>query len=677
MAENQYPEFVSGQTLTAPELNDLRIFLHHRDTLVARMVGFGVNCGLKGTIASNVLTIAPGLAIDQAGEPLMLPTAQTIALPPVAQIIALPPVTPPATPGPFAFLDTTAGGFSVVLEESDGAVTAPGCGQTGCAGHAKLHTHAVRITLAPGRVTGGRFDFDLEPLLGVEPMRLSLDSSPIGSFTALRDALVTRLTNGTQPLINPALITKLQAASIATADLPGVKGYKAGWINMVLFAALDLVRCQALMKITCDRSTSRPGVVLGWLQQVSGNWTWQCGYRHAWEPPQGFTQALLGGSCTDPCGVARDKLEAIIASYAPPDPPPPSGGGGTFDPGDVVYCPGGTMFDGRCIRVYYPPPDFPDHWYEPWEIDPLGPIWNPPVYYAELPWVIYETEEWNYFNDGVISAIDVLGRPGTEVRDALTAFVNTQGGMPAIELVTVAEARVMDGYLPSGGFSPSDKMVITVNAGGLVIATGRVAAIRGTKQVAAALPAAIGAANDAMAAAAEVRDLAGGIQTDFQELGDDFLELQTDLGGLEVQFTLLKNLQTDMGQWQGTMNTKLAGIEGSIDVLKGIGLGGGKVNVGFDRNYAEGIAEFAKTTLDAMKSLRVPGNRNFVRYTADTERAVARYEVSIAGENPREIETSTLEVLDTMRTMVKASGVDPAFGRQLDAQLREVKGMFG
>ena len=40
------------------------------------------NAGLAGSVSGSTLTIQPGLAIDQYGEPLVLTTARTIPLPP-------------------------------------------------------------------------------------------------------------------------------------------------------------------------------------------------------------------------------------------------------------------------------------------------------------------------------------------------------------------------------------------------------------------------------------------------------------------------------------------------------------------------------------------------------------------------------------------------------------------
>lgn len=676
MSDNQYPVFESGQTLTAADLNVLRSFLHERDRLVGRMIGFGVNCGLAGTVAGSKLTISPGLAVDQYGEPLVLATAETMDLPPA----------PPDTPS-YDFISTVPGGFSVVLEVEDTVKPVPSCGEANCAGHAELHTRGVDLRLVAGRVTGTRMDFSGETLLSVEPIRLALDSTPTNSYTTLRDAIATRLTNGTQPLVSPALITKLQQTSVLASDSPGIKGYKCGWLNMVLFATLDLVRCEALMKLGCDRSTKRPGVVLGWVHQVGGAWVFECSYRHAWEPPRGFSQAFMGGTCSDPCGIYRDAVEALLAGYAPPDPVPT----GPVEP--PVKCPRGSIVVGnKCVNVYYPPEVFPEKWHEYWEFDdtfdPLGPIWNPP--YEDpawrQPWVIYDSERWNYFDDGVLGISDYVGQPGVDVQHQLETFINDGGGIADVRVVSPADAQAMDGYLPAGGASPSDTLVLSVNRNGNVVATGRVAGQRNTRKVSAALPAAQGALAEAQEAVTELEGLSSTLRTDFGTLAGTVSGLQGSFNLLQSDFASYKGGEFDAGgfgarigslerQFQDVQayGTRISTLEGSVNVLStktGV-LGGGPV---VTEDLGRGLVDFTRTTVEAMKTIEAADNPNFVRYTAEAERATTKLETDLATGDQALINESTIEALRTVRTMVKASGVDPAYGRQLDSQLRRLGG---
>jgi hypothetical protein len=569
MPDNQYPVFDNGQTLTAADLNMLRAFLHERDRLVCRMTGFGINCGFAGTVSGTTLTIQPGLAVDQNGEPLLLPAAQTISL------------APPAMTPSYDFVATAPGGFSVVLEATDVVVPQPDCGEANCAGHAEVHTRGVAVRTVAGRVSGTRMDFANESLLTAEPIRLALDSTPANSFTALRDALVTRLTNGTAPLVSPTLIAKLAATSVVTADSPGIKGYKCGWLNMVLFATLDLLRVLALFRPGCDRSTTRPGVVLGWVHQVGPAWVFDCAYRHAWEPPRGLTEAFLGGTCTDPAGRYRDAVEALLAGYAPPDPVPPG------NPLPPPECPGGSIrYGGKCVPVYYPPVKIPDKWAKPWEIDPLVPIWNPPEVLWDKSWTVYQSEQWDTFLDGVIGATDYLGHKADDVRTVLVTSITAKGGVPDVRVVTAGDIGGIAGYQPAGGFSPSDTIVLTKNTAGVVVAAGRVSAVRNTRNVGAALPAAVAAANDAKAVATELRGISQTITAQVNAINTTVTGLNGQLTTLKNDFNAYKGGAFDQGGYgarlnqleeqitvfeQGGLGTRLAGLEQKVGEFGKIG----------------------------------------------------------------------------------------------------------
>ena len=342
MSNDQYPLFETGETLTAADLNMMQAFLHDRDRLVGRMIGFGVNCGLGGVVTGLTLTIQPGLAVDQNGEPLILADTATISL------------APPAMTPSYDFIDAAPGASRWCSRPPKRSSPPPTAGRRTARGTPSLHTVGVTVRTVAGRVTGTRMDFAGESLLTVTPVGLSAALTPTASYNSLRDAIATRLTNGTNPEVRPDLIADLQATSIADGDSPGIRGYKCGWLNLVLFATLDLLRVEALLKVGCDRSTARAGVVLGWVNQVGGNWVFDCSHRHAWEPPRGFTEALLGGTCTDPAALAREALEALLAGYEPPDPVPT----GQVDP--PVSCPKGSIrIRGKCYPIFYPPPEGP------------------------------------------------------------------------------------------------------------------------------------------------------------------------------------------------------------------------------------------------------------------------------------------------------------------------------
>lgn len=711
MPDTTYPLFESGQTLTATDLNMVRAFLHERDRLVGRMIGFGVNAGLAGTVSGTSLTIQPGLAVDQQGEPLVLGVPQTIALPPT-------PVTPS-----YDFIATGPGGFSVVLEAAESVDPAPDCGETDCAGHAEHHTKSVVLRVVSGRLSGTRLDFASEPLLSVEPVRLSVDSSPVNSFTALRDAVADRLTNaGGTPLVSPALITSLRSRTVGTGDSPAVRGYKCGWLNMVLFATLDLLRTEALLRIAANRTAARPGVVLGWVHQVSGTWVFECGYRHQWEPPRGFTEAFLGGSCADPAGLVRDRVEALISGYAPPDPP----SGGTGPVGPPTACPPGTIrIGGDCIHVFFPGEIIPELWYEPWlvPLDPLDPIWNPPLEdpgWMVNPWVIYGEDPIDFFDDGQIGGLQYVGQPGAEVQGVLETFIEGGGGFADVRVMPHAAAQGLDGYRPSGSFSPSDTIVLSVNQAGNVVATGRVAAVRNTRRASSALPAVETALVEAQGIAADLGELASGLQTDFGELQQEFQGFKGGafdqagyghrIGTLETQLSRVNALGDRISMLEGQfsqfeeiggklvvlddvgnrvsvleervgddkLGERLSVLEGKIDMVSRASVGG-QVK-GMSPTVARAFAEFGETTVSAIRTLEEQGSL-VGRYARDAERAHARLEVDVASGDPDLIASSALGLMKSMRTMVKAATRETpegaTLGSQLDAQIRAIEHLYG
>jgi hypothetical protein len=706
MSDNQYPVFAAGQTLTADDLNGLREFLHQRDRLVGRMVGFGVNCGLGGVVADTTLTVKPGLAVDQLGEPLILLDVQAVTLPPT-------PVTPS-----YDFIDAAPGGFSVVLEASDTVEPAPECGEVDCAGHAEQHTTGVEVRVVAGRVTGTRMDFAADPLLTVEPIRLALDSTPVNSYTALRDAIVTRLTNGTQPLVKPALITQLQATSVGATDTAGIRGYKCGWLNMVLFAALDLIRAEALLRLTCDRSTTRPGVVLGWVHQVSSAWVFDDAFRHAWEPPRGLTDAFLGGTSADPAGVFRDDLEALLAGFAPPDPAP------VGDPKPPIKCPIGSIRMGDvCVKVSFPPKDIPDRWRDKWQIDPLGPIWNPPRETWKKPDEVYDRIPVDVLGETEFGLTDYLGHSGADVKTVLGGFITDQGAIADVKVMPAADAVALEGYTPAGGFAPSDSVVLGVDSNGIVVSTGRVPTVQNVRTVGSALPAAIGAANEAQQAATDLRNLSTGFQSRFDQLDLTIANLGGNLTSLRTDFTTYKSsfdpsqfgsrisaLEQDFTQ-VGSITSRINVLEGKVDVISKFNPGGGSVvlnpNIGsggvggagggvltggvgggvltggvgplINKSLGQGIADFAESTVAAMRTVPQPKSRNFQRYAAAAERAHAALAGAVAPDAPEDsqgIAAAALEVLSTLRTLVKASGADAELGKRLDAQIRDLGGQL-
>lgn len=678
MADNDYPAFLDGQTLTSEELNQLRKFLDSRDRLLGRLIGFGINCGLGGTVAGTTLTINPGLAVDQRGEPLLLPAAQTIALPP----------TPLS--GTFPFVEPADGGFSVVLESFEPPEVHTPCADTGCTHHADLHTRAVGLRVVAGRLTGPLFDFANESLLTVEPMRLSLMSVPQGSYATLRGLIATRLKNNGTPLIDTALITKLEGTSMASGDLPGVKGYKAGFINQVLFATLDLLRCRALMAVACDRTTSRPGVVLGWVRLAAGSWTWDCAYRHEWEPPVGLAVGLVGGGCTDPCGIYRDELEALIAGYAPPDPPPPSTGTGTGPGPVVVVCPHGyTMVKGKCLNFILPKKELNPDWKKVW-VNPRDPRWNPPRDYRVrqelIATEIYRVDPLEFFGKQTFSTLEALGWRRGLVETAVTDTVTALGGTAHIVTVsTEAELAGIPGFTTGNTFNVGDTVVMVVDALDNVSAFGRVAGAQVAREMGAALPAAAEAANQAVQA---VRTIPTMVETAVQERAAGFQALEESIGGLLERAGTLLSEDTIKATVRTAVDDRMKAVDASVGNLqtqinnlysvKGTvgtpGLSGQRL----DQDMSLGITAFADTLSAGLQELVTPENEGRLgRHIKRVHSQAAELRTISAAGEPIAIGDATVKLLSSLRTAVKAAGVDPRTGRAIDVQLTVVRGLLG
>ena len=158
MPDNQYPVFEGGQTLTAEDLNRCEVFGHHRDRLLGRLTGFGVNCGLGGKVSGTTLTIDPGLAIDQVGEPLILPAAADHR--------------PAAGASRPASTSSTAGARRVLRRARSRPTRPAGAGlrPDGLRGSCRAaHTRVPPCGSTAGRITGPRFDFAGETLLASSP----------------------------------------------------------------------------------------------------------------------------------------------------------------------------------------------------------------------------------------------------------------------------------------------------------------------------------------------------------------------------------------------------------------------------------------------------------------------------------------------------------------------------
>jgi hypothetical protein len=669
MAVNEYPEFVKGQTLTSDELNQLTAHLRHRDRLVGRMTGFGVNCGLAGSVAGSVLTVSPGLAVDQRGEPLVLDAPRSVDLATVTPV------------GGWSFVDATKDGFSIILRGTDTGVPHTTCTETSCKGHSTTHTVGVELVVAAGRVSGARFDFPEEPLLTATPILLSKTSQPMSAYSTLRAAVSARLKNAPgDPLVDPSLIALVDGTSVPNSDLAGVKGYKVAWLNMVLFGTLDLLRCRALLATTCQRDTTTPGVVIGHVTRAGAVHTFGCRFRHAWEPPMGLTTTFLAGTCESPCAAVKDRLEAIIAGYAPPDPPPtPPATGGVIVHPPIKYCPRGWVhMDGRCTNLPFPKEvlEFPFPPEEYIKIDYGRP--EAVKYLLDNPHILYGTEQLNFLDDGVLQVGGLLGFRGTDVEATLNEAIKAHGVVPNVKVVASSSLKDAAGVEPTLSFSPSDEVLVLTDGAGVAVGLGRVAGVRSVRDAVTVIPA-------AKAAIVEVGVLSQVVDTQMKGFEGTLMQFDDGLLGLTKEFATLRDGKFDQSGYGvriGTLEQQLdraavygeriSALEGRMTPVKGVTPGGGlRPEVG------PRLVDFSRSTIEAMRSVNQPDNRALARSIAAAEKAQGELDKVIAAGDVDAVGPATLQVIDTMRAMVKSAGADPSTTDRLDQQFTRMQGLFG
>ena len=607
MVQTQYPVFVAGQTLTRDDLNVLRDHLRDRDRTVGRLVGFGVSCGLGGEVRSDGLHISPGLAIDQGGEALVLPGEGVLPLPPVASA----GVTFPFVAG------TSADGFTVVIEATDDSAGATGCSEVGCDGHAELHTTGVALRVVPGRLVADRVDFSSEPLLARSPVAVAANSTVSKTaFDGLRDAILGRVGDR----LGATLRAKLAALTIETTDLPAIAAYKAAFLNEVLFAALDLLRFEALMSVACLRAASRPGVALGRVHQVGAAWVWDCGGGHHWEPPSGLTMALLGGSCSNPAKPLVDRLVSLVDTFAlppvpaPADPPkdPPTGG--------FHLCGKGTYRWRDCRIKIYPERTIPDKWRRPWIEEKFPPDrgYVDPV----REWEVYEIDPPDVLNGGVIDLTDSFGAAAGGVAVLLETLIGGEGLTPDVQVLTVAQAAALEGYHPAGAVSPSDTVVLVADGMGKVVATGRVSGMSAVRKVGTELPAATRKATEALGATTALRgDLevtgvrVGAVEVQIKDMA---LEVKAGTEGLKEFGTFREQTVT----WREGVEVTLGGLDQRIaSAVAPVVVGeGGRIRMevagelpglvsGAVEQVTAGLLGQVRAEIDAAVGLRVDGLR--------------------------------------------------------------------
>ena len=539
MTVTQYPVFVKGQTLTDDDLNELRDSLDRSDLTLGRLVGFGINCGLTGAIRDKILVIEPGLAIDQLGEGIVLDETVQLELPGAR-----------ADQRPPDFLDPKPGGFTPVLTVTVTDVPAVKCNEVGCEGHARQRDVTSAVTLFPGRLDGAIVDFSDEPLLSQQPILVRKTGSIDGAFIALRNAIVARLGDR----LDADARAKLAAMTI-DADLPAIQGFKAGFLNQVFFATLDMLRCERLTEAGCVSSAGSIGVALGWASQNGADWSWDCSYRHDWRPPTGLALAFLGGRCTDPCDLYRDQINAMINAFevpvtpAKPDPPAPKGP----DKVDICllerarYSKYGIWDQTTCSWVKIPPVKVPEQWQKGW-LHPPQP--GDPPYKLSTPEEIYQKQVADPLDLGGMGFVDIIGKKADAVAEVVKGVAADQGYTSD---VLVVQPNAIDGladYQPSLTASFADQVVLTQDSLGKVIGVGIVPGTKALSSVSTELPQVTATADRAEVAARSALETTG-------SFNDRIATLDQGLAGLG-------EFQKTMVAWQSATDTRLTGLSGEI-----------------------------------------------------------------------------------------------------------------
>ncbi len=547
MADQRYPVFEGGQTLTKDDLNLLRGFLDGSDQLLGRLIGFGIACGLRGEVKGGNLVIDGGLAIDQAGHPLRFDGPLTVP-------------TGIAPNAEFPFIEAGPNGVTPVLVFDEQDEPAPECDDAGCEAHAATRVRRATIVFAKGRLKTAEAAFGVEPLLQLNPLTVTTNSAVQGAFVGIKTAIQNRLTAAgvTLSAAGQAALNKLSIDAVN--DLPALKIYKAAFLNQVLFATIELMRCRSLHGAICLRTEAKPGVALGWLNVAGGVAVWECEYRHNFQPPAGLSMALLGGGCDDPCDLFLDRLEALLASYGEPavpkpeDPPkdPP-------EPGDFHICPKwkapGSKYGGKvswrdCIDVYVPPKQVPPKWTDifDWVKDqpfPFDPGYVDPV----PPWVVYDEDPPDFLGAGAVSLLPTWGTRATDTKTVLENVIKGHDLTPDVRVLTAPEAAKLTNYTPQATVSLGDTMVLVKDDLGKVITTGRIANQQVLKTAGPALNQAVDVSTRAGADATAAKNLADTLNADyggFKEEMNAFKDGLGDLGGLREEVERLPEFREDI-----------------------------------------------------------------------------------------------------------------------------------
>jgi methyl-accepting chemotaxis protein len=460
-----FPEFVGGQSLTEIDLNMLRDFLYSRIGFTNRtLLGFGVGCGLEGSIQGSNLVISPGFAIAN-GHELVLAEAEEISLTGTSPGPALTPVPD--------FIEAGPGGFTAILMPTEDWVEpSEDCGETtGCRAHGDQWCQGAEIRFVAGRLKPAAWTeaaiFDLDPL---DPKSTSKTQ-----FNALAQAIADEL-DGILEAPTLKLLTDLKLTDVPATDL-----MKIGLVNEVLYLCWEYFRCVAIQGSGCFGVTD-DRVALGWLSRSAGTWTWHCSYRHHFELSLALYRAINGFGCRDLCSRSRDQIRVILETFEPPVVPP-----GPADPGgpkvDVDLCEIKGYWTWGCNPL--PTKPIPEHFYlgpidpskyvpKPRPIDPLR---NPPRFFELINPEDLTVQQgvFDPADSGLIRTYNFVGQSAEKVKKALEDAIEGAGGTPQVQApMPAGDLEDVAGFEQRLVVAASDSIYLGVNSHGVVTSVGAV-----------------------------------------------------------------------------------------------------------------------------------------------------------------------------------------------------------
>lgn len=556
-----WPDFQDGRVLTHNDLNRLRDYLYTKYLFQNRsLFGFGVACGLGGSVDGKKLTIAPGFAL--AGRELLLdaPFEQDLGGLTGEQLEE------------FDFVDPALDGYTAVLCPDDTPRAAGGeCDPDDCTLHTDVVDEGARVVFARGRLkVEGVFShevFQLSPIAVDKP-------SKITGFGRLQQQLVKVL----RPELGEPTLKLL--SDLDLTGPPGVDLMKVGILNEVLYAAWEYFRCRAYGTLGCFGEDDPECVALGWVSE-NGTWAWHCRYRHHFVLSRALFSAIRGSRCEDLCQAHLDRIRAILETFEPPpakeDDPPKDW---PDDPPHI--CDFVRFYKGKC------------HWWKKpdliYEVElppvrktsPLDPIWRPPefedLFVDELfddilgtvttPEDVVVNVKLDPYGAGILPTNQFLGYDGDQVADALGKAIQDRGVAPTVQAVSMETFGKTEGLRPGLAVAATDAIYLGTNSKGTVISVGVVP----TSTALGEVPGIRADAQFAKVKATELETEFGTLGQSFTNLGKELGTLKGDFGDLENAFKGLKpdellTLTTKIDQKFATIEARLP----SQDVLQKVG----------------------------------------------------------------------------------------------------------